>query len=387
MANATATSVTVGVTLKKLGVTSKSKDYLRSQTLEVTRTQGVSTLNSSLTSSAAYGLRVEDEEISLNVPDVVKIIAVFESKNTATPVLDKLTFVSGLGLDTNTIVGEKIKGQDSRAIGQIVSRTANTIDFVYLNDSVFTIGEVVKFEESAVESILQGVTVGNFVDRTSNYTLEKGHKEQYCDYSKIVRNSKSAIPSKKLLIVFDKYQVASGNTGDLFTVNSYTKERYTNDIPFLPSGTAASDVLDYRPRVATFTPSGDKSPFAFTSRSFESTNPFVITPNESSLLGYSFYLGRIDKLVINKSGFVQIYKGESSENPAPPSNISDAMEIAEIDLPPYLYNPVTEPQIRLRDNRRFTMRDIGALEKRIENLETLTSLSACLLYTSPSPRD
>ena len=167
----------------------------------------------------------------------------------------------------------------------------------------------------------------------------------------------------------------------MFTVNSYTKERYTNDIPFLPSGTAASDVLDYRPRVATFTPSGDKSPFAFTSRSFESTNPFVITPNESSLLGYSFYLGRIDKLVINKSGFVQIYKGESSENPAPPSNISDAMEIAEIDLPPYLYNPVTEPQIRLRDNRRFTMRDIGALEKRIENLETLTSLSALELDT------
>ena len=57
------------------------------------------------------------------------------------------------------------------------------------------------------------------------------------------------------------------------------------------------------------------------------------------------------------------------------------MEIAEIDLPPYLYNPVTEPQIRLRDNRRFTMRDIGALEKRIENLETLTSLSALELDT------
>ena len=57
------------------------------------------------------------------------------------------------------------------------------------------------------------------------------------------------------------------------------------------------------------------------------------------------------------------------------------MEIAEIDLPPYLYNPTTEPQIRLRDNRRFTMRDIGALEKRIENLETLTSLSALELDT------
>ena len=322
----------------RLGITSKSKDYLRSQTLEVTRTQGVATPFNGLAQSRGYGLRVEDEEISLNVPDVVKVHAVYESKDTNTPVLDKLTFVSGLALNASTIVGEQIKGQESRAIGQIVSRTSNTVDFVYLNDSVFTIGEIVKFSESSVETVLQGVTIGNFVDRTNNYTLDKGHKDQYCDYSRIVRNAKSAIPSKKLLIIFDKYQVASGNSGDLFTVNSYTKERYTNDIPFV-GGTGASDILDYRPRVNPFTyGGGGGSPFAFASRSFESDNPFVITPNESSLLGYSFYLGRIDKLVINKSGFVQIYKGESSENPAPPSNISDAMEIAEIDLPPYLYN-------------------------------------------------
>ena len=265
----TASSVTVGVTLKKLGITSKSKDYIRSQTLEVTRTQGNGTPFNGLASSRAYGLRVEDEEISLNVPDVVKVCAIYESKDTNTPVLDKLTFISGLALDSNSIIGEKIKGQDSRAIGQIVSRTSNTIDFVYLNDSVFTIGEIVKFEESAVESILQGVAVGNFVDRTSNYTLDKGHKEQYCDYSKIVRNEKSAIPSKKLLIVFDQYQIASGNTGDLFTVNSYTKERYSKDIPFVGFNDA-SDILDYRPRVSAFTySSGGHSPFAFSSRTFE----------------------------------------------------------------------------------------------------------------------
>ena len=376
----TASSVTVGVTLKKLGITSKSKDYIRSQTLEVTRTQGNGTPFNGLASSRAYGLRVEDEEISLNVPDVVKVCAIYESKDTNTPVLDKLTFISGLALDSNSIIGEKIKGQDSRAIGQIVSRTSNTIDFVYLNDSVFTIGEIVKFEESAIESILQGVSVGNFVDRTSNYTLDKGHKEQYCDYSKIVRNEKSAIPSKKLLIIFDQYQVASGNTGDLFTVNSYTKERYSKDIPFVGFNNA-SDILDYRPRVSPFTYSGGgRSPFAFYSRTFESTNPFIITPNESSLLGFNFYLGRIDKLIIGKDESVEIVRGESAEFPQPPSSNTDAMEIAEIILPPYLYD-VRDADVRLKDNRRFTMRDIGALEKRIENLETLSSLSALELDT------
>ena len=65
--------------------------------------------------SDAYGLRVEDDEISLNVPDVVKVDAVFESKDANAPVLDKLKFVSGLGLNTNVIVGEQIVGRDSRS--------------------------------------------------------------------------------------------------------------------------------------------------------------------------------------------------------------------------------------------------------------------------------
>ena len=144
-------------------------------------------------------------------------------------------------------------------MGQVVSRTTNTISFVYLNANKFTVGEQVKFEESAIQSILQGVTTGNFVDRTNNYTLDKGHKRQYCDYSKIVRKGKSAIPSKKLLVIFDKYEVSSGVTGDLFSVNSYTSERYTKDIPAIGPN-RASDILDFRPRVSDFTV-GTGSPF------------------------------------------------------------------------------------------------------------------------------
>ena len=130
--------------MKKVGASSKSKDYIRSQQLEVTRTSGVNTLNG-LTTHDAYGIRVEDKEISLNVPDVVKIHAVYESKTTSTPVLDKVKFVSGLSLNTTAIIGEKIIGKDSRAIGQIVSApNATDINFVYLNGNKFVIGEVVE---------------------------------------------------------------------------------------------------------------------------------------------------------------------------------------------------------------------------------------------------
>ena len=231
-----------------------------------------------------------------------------------------------------------------------------------------------------METVLQGVTVGNFVDRTSNYTLEKGHKAQYCDYSKIIRNSHAAIPSKKLLIIYDQYQVQSGNSGDFFTVNSYPSDRYAKDLPFV-NGIAASDILDFRPRVSPFVyTGGGVSPFSFSARAFESTNPFIVTPNESALIGLNHYLGRIDKLVMDYDEGLEVFIGESEENPVEPSINSDGMEIATIILPPYLYD-ISDAEIRLKDNRRFTMRDIGALEKRIENLEKLTSLSALELDT------
>ena len=92
-------------------------------------------------------------------------------------------------------------------------------------------------------------------------------------------------------------------------------------------------------------------------------SPFI-TPNESSVLGFSFYLPRIDKLVINQFEEVKLIKGESAEEPIPPTEFGDSMEIAEITLPPYLYNPAEQPTILMRDNRRFTMRDIGASRKK-----------------------
>ena len=119
-------NVTVITTLKKEQVTAKTKEFTRSRQVAITRTNGYSTAVG-LTTSKFYGLRIEDEEISLNIPDVVNVRAVYESTNSSAPVLDSLTFATGLSLDTNVIVGEKIVGQDSRAVAQVVSTTATTV--------------------------------------------------------------------------------------------------------------------------------------------------------------------------------------------------------------------------------------------------------------------
>jgi len=378
---ASSSNVVVNATLKKNIISSKGKDYIRSQQLIVDKTSGISTDISGLSTSKYYGLRVEDKDISLNLPDVAKVIAIYQSTDTNVPTLEKLTFVSGLNLDTNSIVGEKIVGSKSRSIGQVVNRKSPTeIEFVYLNTKTFEVGETVTFKESNIQSNIQLITKGSYTNLTDNFVLDKGQKDQYYDYSKIVRSSGGAIPSKKLLIIFDYYKVQSGNSGDIFTVNSYTKDRYTKDIPIISNKIRATDTLDFRPRVKPFT-SSSSSPFSFSSRSFETITNFTLKPNESSIVGYSYYLPRTDKVTINKLGEVSVILGTSSDSPVPPTDIDDAMDIAEIYLPPYLYDPTVGVRYRLFDNRRFTMRDIASLESRIKNLEITTSLNLLELDT------
>jgi hypothetical protein len=378
----------INATFIKNGVQSKLKQFTRSKTINVVYSKypesgtGISTsINDGLDYNQFYGLRVQDEEISLNYPDVVKVIAVYESLNTSTPTLDTVTFSSISNVDTNAIIGENITGESSKAIARIVSKpSANTLGIVYLNTNRFVEGENIKFEESNINTQLQSITAGSYKNITSKFTLDKGQKEQYYDYSKLIRNAGESAPTKKMLVVFDYYEVPTGDTGDVFTVNSYDAARYGSDIPTIGANNLrASDTLDFRPRVSPFT-SATSSPFDFASRSFGTDPKLILSPNEGALVGYSFYLGRIDKLYLDKLGNFIVLQGTPSIDPKAPSKSDDVMEIATIALPPYLYNP-KDASVSLVDNRRYTMRDIGLIENRVENLERVTSLSLLELNT------
>ena len=92
-------------------------------------TNANTSIGDGLTFNKYYGLRVQDEEISLNKPDVVKIMGIFESFDSNTPVLDRLLFTSTDNVSVNSIKGENIIGRESKALQELLKdfQTRSTI--------------------------------------------------------------------------------------------------------------------------------------------------------------------------------------------------------------------------------------------------------------------
>lgn len=381
------TTSSINATLIKSGIQSKEKQYNKSRITNIIYSKysesgtGISTsINDGLIYNQYYGLRVQDQEICLNYPDVSKVLAIYESLDELNPTFDTLSFSLILNVGANAIVGENIIGSESNCIARVVDKSTNSVSIIYLNSNRFLNSEVVNFQESNLSGELDFITFGNYRDITNKFTLDKGQKKQYYDYSRIVRNSGEIEPTKKLLIVFDHYSVPQTDNGDVFTILSYTKDQFGENIPLIGDNKVrASDTLDFRPRVPVFSAS-NSSPFDFSNRDFSSSTKLNLSPNESILLGYDYYLGRVDKIYLDKNGEFIYLEGTSSSDPKPPSKSDEVMELATITLPPYLYNP-KDSTISLVDNRRYTMRDIGLIEDRVENLERVTSLSLLELST------
>ena len=102
--------ITVNVTAIKPSIKSKSKVLVKSEEFVVDKISKVTAPEFAMSQNDYYGLRVDDEEISLNTADVENIVAVYESLDSGVPTLDTLGFANGLSLETRTVKGELIRG-------------------------------------------------------------------------------------------------------------------------------------------------------------------------------------------------------------------------------------------------------------------------------------
>ena len=233
-------------------------------------------------------------------------------------------------------------------------------------------------------------TAGNLIsgtDVTSRYTFDSGQRDTLYDVSRIVLKPGFEETTGQLVIAFDYFEHSQG---DFCTIDSYLHEAGVgeDEIPTFNSSvlgiTELKNVIDFRPKVdSTAIIPGflDTSTLERSEGSFAGTGAVISSSPAPDLnLEYTFsfsqkqYLDRIDGIFLDRKGNFIIKEGNSSLNPSKPDPIEDAVPLFYAYIPAFTK---TSKDVRLTpvDNRRYTMRDIGKLEKRIERLEYYTTLS------------
>jgi hypothetical protein len=374
-------------TLRKINIKNKVKNKIRINSIIVNKSKytssgiGSTTLNDGLSyGNYGYGLRVQDPDLCLLVPDVVKVYGIFESSDTTDPILPKLSLFNlngPTGRVEDLLVGEEFIGKESGAVGIFVKKIDSLrLEFVYLNDLKFKLNESIIFQETNISGIIQLFTNGDS-NILTRFSLDSGQRDTICDYSRLIRNENSKEPKRKLRIIYESAQYSTSDTGDITTISSYDQFNIC-DLPQPKENLLLTDIIDIRPRVTPFdATSTGISPFEFAARSYSESNNSsknILASDESILLSYSHYLPRIDKICLDRNKSFQLITGVAAENPVSPATLDDSLEVATISLPPYICN-TKNISVSLAEHKRYRMSDIAVLEQRIKNLEYYTALS------------
>lgn len=191
------------------------------------------------------------------------------------------------------------------------------------------------------------------VDVTNRYTLDDGQTATQYKYGKLNLSSGFPKPTGSIKVFYDYFEHGAG---DFFARESYSIP-YENIPDFERQN--LGDVIDYRP-------------------SEDDLNYNPPRFNTSFIADLSYYLARRDKIFLDHKGTFFREAGVSSENPRFPtvSEVNNNINLYDIALLPYTKSSESpDIAIRFYDNRRYTMKDIGEIDRRVTQLEEATALS------------
>jgi len=302
---------------------------------------------------------------SLEKSDVFKIKAIYDSGDTASaPVIPTLT------VDSTTdalIPGETITGQTSGAKGTVVIGESDASTVTFVPTSGTFVSENVTGDSSGFTKVVTGVSNINddFPSKNiiSRYYVDSGQRDNLYDYGSIKLKVGQTAPTGQITVVFD-YFTHTG-TGYL-SVDSYTAAIGFDNIPKYSSPVTGIEVelrdcVDFRPRRSD-------------SDSSVIENIELPVPNSNWEADFSYFLPRIDTVYISRERKFGNNKGISSLTAVSPTRLDGTMSLYTLHIPAYTFKG-KNVRAEYIENRRYTMRDIGKLEKRIANVEYYTSLS------------
>lgn len=304
-----------------------------------------------------------------------------------------------------------------------VKPTGKTLETVYVKFDTNTLGTAGTYSlglpdvysiEQITETTNSDYTTGA-VDITNKFILKKNDNEEYYGHSYIVKK-RSFTPGsggKRYVLVKMKVfkKVTTGSfSQSYFSVDSYPIDDTTSTLPAdkirtegIPTFTTNAgnilylrDHIDFRPyaanTVAYATTSGTASTqirsvaYVTANMTFGSTPLNLIAPNKTLEATYSYFLGRQDRFIIDGNGRFTLLTGEPSEDPKAPNEPKVGMTLATFNIPPFpslppiVANRAGKPDygviISKENHRRYTMKDIGKIEARLNNIEYYTVLNA-----------
>lgn len=241
---------------------------------------------------------------------------------------------------------------------------------------------------------------------TNNFEFDNGQTDSLYEHGFIKRRPGVTLAAgTRLLVKLDVFQHDFSQGSGYFSVDSYpiddvnpanTSAIMTKDIPVHVSRKTnvrydLRDSLDFRPAeintastsqsIGSVTVNPARSG-GYTSLAGNVDFPY---PNTNFITDLSFYLPRRDLVLLDAMGIYTIRRGVPAVRPITPSDTTEAMTLAVLEIAPYPSLSMDEaiainrPELGTRvvpiDNRRYTMRDIGVIDQRVKNLEYYVSVS------------
>lgn len=271
------------------------------------------------------------------------------------------TLTVGVNGTAVTIIAKVNKTVTNHVSNPVRSKTVTN-----RTQNALTHGATVALDKADVFEIVAVIdNNGAGIDVTDRYTLDNGQRDNYYGQSKLIFKSGATPPTGTLEV---EYNYFAHGTGDYFSVDSYAIDY--EDIPEYKSQTTGQvyklrDCLDFRPRIND----------AGTGFTGTGANVGDLPVAYSDVIAdFDYYLSRIDKVCLSYTGEFFIQRGISAVVPVPPTDPDNAMVLYMLTIPPFTVSP-SDVNVKFIENKRYTMRDIGKLERRIGNLEYYTALN------------
>lgn len=239
------------------------------------------------------------------------------------------------------------------------------------------------------------------IDVTKHFAFNNGQTDNTYGLASITKTGSVNLSTYPYISVEFDWFTHTVSQASFFCVDSYPVDDTgvsgikTEEIPVYKSQKYGDfnlrNCLDFRPRITnTSVPTSTLSAAPVNPSNTEIvsrpatglTNPVPVQEFTTDL---EYYRGRGARVILDHDGLFRVVESAYSDVPKLPNVPDNCMEMAAFILPPY---PCLSAKaaanvgrgdlaiaIKQSDNKRYTMRDIGVLEKRIQNLEYYTTLS------------